>query len=286
MIIQKSNLNDIKTLYLVPTPIGNLDDMTYRAVDVLNKVSFIFAEDTRVTKVLLSHFNIKTPLISCHEYNEETRINLILEKLNNGLDVALVSDAGMPLVSDPGYKVVKAVIEADFNAVSLPGANASLTALVASGLATDKFLFYGFLDHKNSKKEKELKKLVDYKETLIFYESPLRILETLKSIEKVMGDREVVVARELTKKYEEYLRGNASEIIKMVENIKGEIVLLVEGAKEDSVLKELNDKTILEHYDFYLFQKIDTMDAMKKVAKDRGISKSDVYSEVNKKKKS
>ncbi|MGI6710292.1 MAG: 16S rRNA (cytidine(1402)-2'-O)-methyltransferase [Bacilli bacterium] len=283
MIIQKSNLNDKQTLYIVATPIGNLNDMTYRGVMILKEVSFIFAEDTRVTKGLLSHFNISTPLISCHEYNEEERISLIKEKLRSNLNVALVSDAGMPLISDPGYKIVKAVLDEGFNVVSLPGANAFLTALVASGLSTDKFLFYGFLDHKNTKKEKELTSLVDYKETLIFYESPLRLKDTLILIKKVMGNRSVVVARELTKKYEEYIRGSVSEVLDVLDNIKGEIVLLVEGAKEDSILKELNDKSIIEHYEFYLLQNLETMDAMKKVAKDRGISKSEVYAMVKKK---
>lgn len=283
MIVQKSYLNNINTLYLVATPIGNMEDITYRAVSILVSVSYVFAEDTRVTKGLLSHFNINTPLLSCHEFNEDERASVIIEKLREG-SVALVSDAGMPLISDPGYKVVQKVLEHEFNVVSIPGANAALTALVASGMATDKFLFYGFLDHKKTKKEKELLSLVDNKETLIFYESPMRLLATLEIVKKVMGNRQVVIARELTKKFEEFIRGSVEEVMALADNLKGEIVLLIERAREDSVQKSLNEMTIIKHYEFYLNQNSDSMNAMKSVAKDRGISKSEVYNEVNKKK--
>ena len=182
MKVQKSNLDNTSTLYLVPTPIGNFDDMTFRSVDVLKNVDIIYCEDTRVTKVLLSHFNINTPLKSYHIFNENSRCDEVLNNLKNGLNVALVSDAGLPCISDPGFLISKYVIENDYNVVSLPGASASLTALIASGLPNEKFYFNGFLNSKQSQRIKQLQQLVDKEETLIIYEAPHRIEETLKDI--------------------------------------------------------------------------------------------------------
>lgn len=280
MIVQKSNLSNTSILYLVPTPIGNFEDMTFRAVNVLNNVDCVFAEDTRVTKVLLSHFNITTPLFSYHIFNEQVQVEEIIKILKEGKNVALVSDAGLPCISDPGFLISKKVIDEGFNVISLPGANAALTALVASGLPSEKFFFYGFLNHKKTQKEKELEKLVDYSETLIFYEAPHRIQETLLSLFKVFGNREVVIGRELTKKYEEYIRGNLQEIIDNNFELKGEIVLIVKGAEIKKVQERLNSLTIKEHYQYYLDAGIDYKEAMKIVAKDRNISKSDVYKEI------
>jgi 16S rRNA (cytidine1402-2'-O)-methyltransferase len=186
MIIQKSYNSTNSILYLVPTPIGNMEDMTYRAVEILKSVDYIFAEDTRVTKVLLSHFNITTPLSSYHIFNEDIQVDNVINLLKEGNNIALVSDAGLPCISDPGYLVSRKAIDEGFTVISLPGANAALTALVASGLPSEKFVFYGFLDHKKSQKEKELYGLVNYKETLIFYEAPHRIKETLESIYNVL----------------------------------------------------------------------------------------------------
>ena len=216
MKVQKSNLDNTSTLYLVPTPIGNFDDMTFRSVDVLKNVDIIYCEDTRVTKVLLSHFNINTPLKSYHIFNENSRCDEVLNNLKNGLNVALVSDAGLPCISDPGFLISKYVIENDYNVVSLPGASASLTALIASGLPNEKFYFNGFLNSKQSQRIKQLQQLVDKEETLIIYEAPHRIEETLKDIYQVFGNRNIVIARELTKKYEEYIRGSLEEIIQNV----------------------------------------------------------------------
>lgn len=280
MRIQKSNLDTVSTLYLVPTPIGNFDDMTFRSVEVLKNVDIIYCEDTRVTKVLLSHFQISTPLKSYHIFNETERLEEILNNLNNGLNIALVSDAGLPCISDPGFLISKYVIENDYNVVSLPGASASLTALIASGLPNDKFYFNGFLNSKQSQRIKQLKALVDNKETIIIYEAPHRIKETLQDIYEIFGNRNIVIARELTKKYEEYIRGSIEEIINNVSDLKGEIVLIVEGCKEIQEIIDLNKLSIKEHFDYYRQQGLDDNDAMKKVAKDRNVSKSVIYKEI------
>lgn len=280
MKVQKSNLDNTSTLYLVPTPIGNFDDMTFRSVDVLKNVDIIYCEDTRVTKVLLSHFNINTPLKSYHIFNENSRCDEVLNNLKNGLNVALVSDAGLPCISDPGFLISKYVIENDYNVVSLPGASASLTALIASGLPNEKFYFNGFLNSKQSQRIKQLQQLVDKEETLIIYEAPHRIEETLKDIYQVFGNRNIVIARELTKKYEEYIRGSLEEIIQNVKDLKGEIVLIVEGCSMKSNIIELNKLSIKEHFDYYMNSGMTENDAMKSVAKDRNVSKNVIYKEI------
>ncbi len=277
MIRQKSYQDNTNSLYLVPTPIGNFSDMTFRAVEVLKEVDIIYCEDTRVTKNLLSHFGINTRLSSYHIFNEQIQISEIIEKLQEGKNVALVTDAGMPGISDPGYLVVNSVIKAGFNLISLPGACAAVTALVGSGLPLEKFTFIGFLPSKTSQRLKELTKYIDYKDTLVFYEAPHRIIETLKSINEVFGNRYVVVARELTKKFEEYIRGNILEILDQVESLKGEIVLMVEGAKASKIQEELSELSIKEHFDYYVNQNMSDMDAIKKVAIDRAIPKNEVY---------
>lgn len=280
MKIQKSNLDCVSTLYLVPTPIGNYDDMTFRSVEILKNVDAIYCEDTRVTKVLLSHFNISTPLKSYHIYNEQERLEEIIANLQKGLNIALVSDAGLPCISDPGYLITKHVIENNYNVVSLPGASASLTALIASGLPNEKFYFNGFLNSKQSQRIKQLEQLVDIRETIIFYEAPHRIIETLQDIYNVFGNRNIVIARELTKKYEEYIRGTLEEIINNISDLKGEIVFIVEGCKEKKEIINLNKLTIKEHYNFYIKQGLKENEAMKKVAKDRNVSKSIIYKEI------
>ena len=243
MRIQRSNIDVIPTLYLVPTPIGNFDDMTYRSVEVLKNVDIIYCEDTRVTKVLLSHFAINTPLKNYHIFNEEIKSDEILDLLKEGKNIALVSDAGLPCISDPGFYISKLAIDEGFNVISLPGASASLTALIASGLPNDKFYFNGFLNSKSSQRLKQLEGLVDKEETIIFYEAPHRIIETLNDIYKIFGNRNIVIARELTKKYEEYIRGTLEEIINEVKELKGEIVIIVEGCKTKSNVLELKDFT-------------------------------------------
>lgn len=279
MRIQRSNIDVIPTLYLVPTPIGNFDDMTYRSVEVLKNVDIIYCEDTRVTKVLLSHFAINTPLKNYHIFNEEIKSDEILDLLKEGKNIALVSDAGLPCISDPGFYISKLAIDEGFNVISLPGASASLTALIASGLPNDKFYFNGFLNSKSSQRLKQLEGLVDKEETIIFYEAPHRIIETLNDIYKIFGNRNIVIARELTKKYEEYIRGTLEEIINEVKELKGEIVIIVEGCKTKSNVLELNTLSVEKHFEHYQKTMPDS-EAMKQVAKDRGVSKSVIYKQI------
>lgn len=280
MKIQKSNINPTPTLYLVPTPIGNFDDMTYRSVETLKNVDLIYCEDTRVTKVLLSHFNINTQLKSYHIFNENSRCEEILNNLKSGMNIALVSDAGLPCISDPGFLISKYVIENNFNVVSLPGASASLTALIASGLPNDKFYFNGFLNSKKTQRIKQLNELINKEETLIIYEAPHRIIETLNDIYNVFGNRNIVIARELTKKYEEYIRGTLEEVINNVTELKGEIVLIIEGCKEKIEIINLNKLTIKEHYEYYKQEGYSDNDSIKRVAKDRNVSKNVIYKEI------
>lgn len=271
---QKSFINDKKTLYLVATPIGNLSDITYRAVETLKSVDYIFCEDTRVSKTLLAHYNINKPLDSYHEYNKEEKGNKILELLENGYNVALISDAGMPIISDPGYNVSHQAMDKGYNVVIIPGVSASLSALVVSGLNPHPFLFYGFLSNKSQTRKKELKEIKEKKETLIFYETPHRIKEFLTDLLEILGDRKIALCREITKKFEEVLRGNVSEVLEVVDEIKGEIVIVVEGSTEVNTFDNL---TIIEHVNLYIKEGFSTMDAIKKVAKDRNVKKQEIY---------
>ncbi len=272
---QKSFENENPTLYLVATPIGNLDEMTYRSVQILNEVDYVAAEDTRNSIKILNHFNIKKKLISHHEHNLDKSIPYIIQLLNEGNNIALVSDAGFPAISDPGYELVKAAIEANINVVPISGANACLDALVVSGIAPQPFMFYGFLDHSDKVKKKELEELSHYSQTLVFYESPHRIEKTLKMMLEYFGDRNMALCRELTKMHEEILRGTISEMIEIVDSIKGEIVLVVEGNHEK---KEIVFTTsINEQVDLYIEDGMTSKEAIKKVAKERNLPKSEVY---------
>lgn len=228
---QKSFQNkDGAALYLVPTPIGNVQEMSPRALQALEQVDVIACEDTRNSGQLLKRFGISKPLISHHEFNTTTSIPGILKLLEEGKKVAIISDAGYPLISDPGAGLVQALIEENYPVIALSGPNAALNALVASGLSTQHFLYYGFLDAKSSKRQKQLEKLKSFPYTLIFYESPHRIFECLQDILECFGDRQMVLARELTKLHEEYLRGRVSEILSVCEELKGEMVLVIAGA--------------------------------------------------------
>jgi len=284
MKIQKSfSGQELNTVYVVPTPIGNLEDITFRALKTLMKVSVIAAEDTRNTKKLLNHFDITTQLISYHEHNKETRGEQLLERLENGESIAIVSDAGMPGISDPGYELVQAAIEADYPVVVLPGANAALCALVGSGLPADEFLFYGFLPRKKRDKEAELERLKLVSGTLLLYESPYRIKDTLKMLHSHLGDRQISVARELTKKFEEYIRGNAAELIDWAEKteLKGEFCLVVEGTSSESVQKDKlwwSSLSVVEHVSHYINEAdLSSKDAIKRTAFDRNMPKREVY---------
>jgi len=282
MYRQKSFENEKPTLYLVATPIGNLNEITYRAIEILKSVDYIAAEDTRNTIKLLNHFEIKTKLISHHEHNLMISIPKIIDYLKNGYNIALVSDAGYPAISDPGYELVQEVIKQEFNVVPVSGANACLNALVVSGITPQPFLFYGFLDHQDKKKKKELNSLKNYKETIVFYEAPHRIKKTLQFMLEIFGNRNIALARELTKKHEEINRGTIQDIINVIDDMKGEMVIIVEGAKEvyDEVVFE---QSIEEHVNEYIGKGFSTKDAIKEVARIRNTSKNIVYSEYHKK---
>ena len=279
---QKSFENNKPTLYLVATPIGNLKEMTFRAVEILKSVNYIAAEDTRNTIKLLNHFEISTKLISHHEHNIVSSIPKIINLLKEGNHIALVSDAGYPAISDPGYELVKEVIDNDFNVVPISGANACLNALVVSGISPQPFLFYGFLDHQDKKKKKELENLKLYKETIVFYEAPHRIKKTLTLMLSIFGNRKITLAREITKKHEEINRGTVEEILKIVDTMKGEMVIIVEGNSNDVEEVEYL-QSIDEHVNEYIEKGMSTKDAIKEVAKQRNVAKNIVYQEYHRK---
>ncbi|MBQ9181446.1 MAG: 16S rRNA (cytidine(1402)-2'-O)-methyltransferase [Bacilli bacterium] len=266
-------------LYLIPTPIGNMDDITIRAIKTLEKVEVIFSEDTRVTGQLLEYLNIKNKkLISSHNFNEEKNKDKLLKYLNNGVDVGVVSDRGTPVISDPGYILARIAMDNGYNVIALPGPTALISALIVSGISPNTFCFYGFLSSKSSHQIKELENLKMYKHTLIFYESPHRILETLNNIKKVFGNRYISISREISKKHEEIYRGNIDEVLTQLNNPKGEFVIVVEGSKEQINYDLL---TIVEHVNMYIKEGNSVMDSIKKVAKARNIPKNDVYKEYH-----
>lgn len=279
---QKSFKADAGCLYLVPTPIGNLADMTYRAVDTLKTADLIASEDTRNTQKLLNHFEIKVPQKSLHEHNFKERIPEFLALLIAGKKIAQVSDAGMPSISDPGHELVVACIEQNIPVVALPGASAGITALIASGLSPQPFFFYGFLARKKSAQKKELEQLADQAGTLIFYESPYRVKETLANMQAVFGERQAVICRELTKLYEEYLRGTFSELLAYLEQqpLKGECCLLIEGAAEKNAVPELVG-TLKEQVDVLIATGLSSKDAIKQVAKNNQLKKQIVYNQYH-----
>ena len=278
-MIQKS-YNDTPSLYLIPTPIGNLDDITVRSLNTLKTVDVLLCEDTRDTGLLLSHYDIKKKLVSCHEYNEDKMIEAVVGMLKEGLNIGLVTDQGTPIISDPGYIVSRGVIEAGYNVISLPGATAFVPALTSSGIEPSPFLFYGFLNSKSSKQKTELESLKNLKYTIIFYESVHRMKETLQNMLEVLGDRRIAVCRELSKIHEEIVRDNISNIIPLVDTMKGEFVIVVEGNKE---LVDFSELDVIEHVKMYVEDGLSEMDAIKKVAKERGVAKSIIYSEYHKK---
>lgn len=284
MQLQKSYENHPSgTLYLVPTPIGNLEDMTFRAVRTLQEVDLIAAEDTRNTRKLLTHFEIDTSQISFHEHNTQERIPHLVGKLLAGQSIAQVSDAGMPSISDPGHELVRACIDANIPVVPLPGANAGVTALIASGLAPQPFYFFGFLERKKKEQAEQLESLKNREETMIFYESPFRLKDLLKNIALVLGgDRQVVICRELTKRFEEFIRGSADELVGWAEEteIRGEICLMIAGNDNPEMpsidnFDELNLKELVEL--LMVEQGLSSKDAIKETAKIRSLKKQEVY---------
>lgn len=279
MQIQRSfkDQRETGTLFLVPTPIGNRDDMSYRMIQTLKEVDLIAAEDTRNTGLLLKHFEIRTPQISFHEHNAMEKIPDLLAHLESGKNVAQVSDAGLPSISDPGHDLVKAAIEREIPVVAVPGPSAGITGLIASGLAPQPHIFYGFLPRKEGQQKAFFQEKRDYPETQIFYESPHRVRATLQNMLAVYGDRPVVLVRELTKIYEEYTRGTIAELVAYLEEnpLKGECLLIVEGASEQEA--NLEEVDLIQEIDLLVQSGIKKNQAIKQVAKQFGLQKSDLY---------
>lgn len=273
-MIQASFKEKKPTLYLVSTPIGNLGDMSVRAVKTLKSVKRIYAEDTRVSMKLLAHYAIRNQLESYHEHNKAFKQERILDNLRQGDDVAIISDAGTPLVSDPGYEAVQQAIKEGFSVVAIPGASAMLAALVTSGLITAPFTFIGFLPRKASDAENLVSSYRNRKETLIFYESPRRVKKTLELLERILGDRELVLARELTKIHETITRTTLKERLSLPINEKGEYVLLLGRDLRENPLMSM---TIIEHVEHHIRSGLDEKEAMKRVAKERNMPKSEIY---------
>ncbi|HEY0827537.1 MAG TPA: 16S rRNA (cytidine(1402)-2'-O)-methyltransferase [Bacilli bacterium] len=273
-------------LYLVATPIGNLEDMTFRAIRILKEVHWIAAEDTRQTRKLLTHFDIPSRTISYHEHNKQASGAELIRKLLAGESVAVVSDAGIPAISDPGFDLIQLAIHNSIAVVPIPGANAALSALIVSGLSTDRFLYAGFLPRTKKKLIEELEKLKAREETLIFYESPHRLDKTLQHIFEQWGDRQVALARELTKKYEEIWRGTVSQSLSWVKELapRGEYCIVIEGRTtvEDILVRETmwDQMSLTEHVEYYFKQSGNRKEAMKKVAVDRKVSRRDVYNDL------
>lgn len=267
-------------LYLVATPIGNLEDITLRAMKTLKEADIIAAEDTRHTLHLLNHLEISKPLISYHRHNEETKSKDLINLLLEGKNIALVSDAGTPVISDPGEEIVKIAIENNIQIIPIPGACALITALISSGLDSKQFTFIGFLPLNKKLRKEKLEEIEKSTKTLILYEAPHKIKNTLEDLEKVTEERQIVLARELTKIHEEFIKGTAKELQEKLESPKGEFVIIIEASKKSTLkedIEELNNLTLEEHYNFYEEQKLEKKEIIKKIAKDRNINKNEVY---------
>ncbi len=266
------NQNEAATLYIVSTPIGHLDDMTFRGVETLKRVDYILAEDTRVSGNLLKAYGIDTPLKSYHAHNEKAMTEGIINWLEQGFDLALISDAGTPLIADPGETLIKTLSKAGFNLTTVPGPTALISGLIMSGIETHPFTFYGFLPQKTTARDKLLKGLISHPYTLVFYESPKRIHKTLEAMYRMLGDREAFMAREMTKLYEETYRFTLSEYGEIPE-LKGEIVLVIKGSQEAPLI----EGDMVEHVELLMEDGLREMDAIKKVAKLRNLKKNTVY---------
>lgn len=266
-------------LYLVATPIGNLEDITLRAINTLKSVDFIAAEDTRHTLKLLNHLEISKPLISCYKENEKFKSDTIIEKLKEGKNIALVSDAGNPVISDPGEELVHVCIKENISIVPIPGPCALISGLICSGISAKEFCFIGFLPANKNEKAKKLSSLYDIDKTLIFYEAPHKLISTLNSIKEVLGNRKIALARELTKIHESFYYGYVDEILQNISEPKGEYVIIVEGNSEstDEIVETLNSVSLEEHFNFYKNLGYSKKDIIKMIAKDRNVSKNDIY---------
>ena len=276
--MRQKSYDGTNSLYLIPTPVGNMDDITKRALDTLKMVDLILCEDTRVTSELLRKFNIKKKLIHCDDHNENDLKQKILEKLNDGLNIGLVTDRGTPIISDPGYKIVQFISKNGYNVISLPGPTAFVPALTTSGINPAPFLFYGFLNSKESRRVKELESLKKIPYTIILYEAPHRIHDMLKSLLQVFGNRRIALCREISKKYEEVIRGTLEEVLEIADTLKGEMVVVVEGNLQQ---EDFSTMTILEHINLYLEDGMTEKEAIKKVAVERDVPKSVIYREYH-----
>jgi len=266
-------------LYLVATPIGNLDDITLRAINILKEVDFIAAEDTRHSLKLLNHLGISKPLISYHRHNEDFKTESLIDKLKDNKNIALITDAGTPGISDPGEEIVKQAIENNIKIVPIPGACAFVNALICSGLDTTEFTFLGFLPLNKKNRKDKLEKIKSSTNTTILYEAPHKILSTLKDLSELLENRKIVLAKELTKIHEEFISGTASELLEKIDNPKGEYVILIEKSNfiETSDLEFLNTLSLEEHYNFYSKQGLEKNEIIKKIAKDRNVKKNEIY---------
>lgn len=267
------------TLYLVATPIGNLEDITFRAINILKQVDIIAAEDTRQTLKLLNHYEISKPLISYHRHNEEVKVESLIKKLKDGNNIALVSDAGTPVISDPGEIIVKEAIKEEINIVPIPGACALINALITSGLDTKEFCFYGFLSLNKKIRKNKLEEIKKQNKTIILYEAPHKLLSTLKDLEKILDNRKIVIARELTKIHEEFLRGTVPEILEKYPEPRGEHIIIIEGnsKKENDEENIINDMSVNDMYKLYEKEGLSKNEIIKKIAKNKGVSKNEIY---------
>lgn len=267
-------------LYIVATPIGNLDDITLRAIKTLEEADIIAAEDTRHTLKLLNHLGISKPLISYYKQNEKVKTEILMEKLIMGKNIALVSDAGTPVISDPGEEVVKVAIKNNIKVVPIPGPCALITALIASGMSAKEFSFIGFLPVNKKEKDEILKEVSEDTKTLIFYEAPHKLIATLNEMQNILGNRTICLARELTKIHEEFLTGEITEILEKIQEPKGEYVIIVEGSKlskKEIEANKLNEMTVEEHYKYYEDLGYEKKEIIKKIAKDRNVNKNEIY---------
>lgn len=270
--------DNIGTLYVVATPIGNLEDITLRAIRILKEVDLIAAEDTRHTLKLLNHLEISKPLISYHRHNEDSKSDILIQKLLAGQNIALVSDAGTPGICDPGEEVIKKCIELSINVVPIPGACAMINSLICSGIDTKEFTFIGFLPLNKKLRKNKLQEIERSNKTIIMYEAPHKLETTLKDLKQVLNnERKITLAREITKIHEQFIRGNIDSLISNIENIKGEMVIVIEGNTEISNENELNNLSLEEHYKFYERQGLSKKDIIKKIAKDRNVNKNEIY---------
>lgn len=263
-------------LYIVATPIGNLEDITLRAINILKNVDIIAAEDTRHTLKLLNHFEISKPLISYHRHNEDTKTEVLIKELISGKNMALVSDAGTPGICDPGEEIIKECIEKNIEITPIPGACAMINALICSGISTKEFIFIGFLPLNKKLRKEKLEEIQKANKTLILYEAPHKLESTLKDLKSILEDRKIVLAREITKIHEEFIRGNIDFLIEKSKEIKGEIVLIIEAnnKKEEN---ELLNLSLEEHYKYYESKGLEKKEIIKKIAKDRNVNKNEIY---------